>query len=70
LPQTKWKEEKQALRDKGQYLIDQYKKEGISFPKGATSFTSGTCYFLNKKSRENLMILRIFGLTSKAQRNQ
>jgi hypothetical protein len=28
LPQTKWKEEKQALRDKkkGQYLIDQYKR--------------------------------------------
>ena len=39
----------------GQYLIDQYKKEGISFPKGATSFYQAVpAAFLNKKTRVKL----------------
>ena len=39
----------------GEYLIGQYKKEGVSYPKGATSFYQAVpAEFLNKKTREKL----------------
>ena len=39
----------------GEYMIKQYKKEGLSFPKGATSFYQAVpAAFLNKSGREKL----------------
>jgi hypothetical protein len=32
----------------GIYLINQYVKNNISFPKGATSFTKSPCYFFKR----------------------
>jgi hypothetical protein len=47
----KWKEEKAGSAKAGEYLINHYTKEGLTYPKEQQTFIKLFCRILNKKGR-------------------